>query len=916
MRFARLLSALPLRLRDLFRRSDVERDLDDEVRDHLESQLAANLAAGMTPEEARRAAFLSFGGVERIKDESRDVRGLSFVDALAHWRHAARSLGRARTFTIAAVLTLTLAVAAGSTVSSLVNAVLLRPLPYPESDRLVGLWHTAPGVGIPLLPQALGTYALYRSAHSFEAMGAYGDGQSPVTHGVSTPITERLPVAGVTASIFTTLRTRPLLGRLFTETDELPGTPKVVVISEHFWRTRLAASPSALGAHIKLDGIDRTIVGVLPASFGFPGSNIDVWAPFIVDPKGYLGFFGLRAIGRLRLGVSIETAQHELAQILARSPETFAEQKAGLPMRPMLAKTQLAPVVHTLRRDAIGGFDRILWLAAATVAVLILVALSNLSSLLLARIEVRQRELALRSVLGASAARIWWVFLCEVGLVIGGGSVVGLALGAGALALLPHTGATQLVDPRRTDASRIVLPRLDEIHPDAVLLSSALALMLLFIAAAAAIGAPRLTTQDAGRVLRDGGRSGTLGRASQRLRAAFVAIEVALSLVLLSGSAMLGRSLGHLLDVDPGFKADGAVTFWTSLRGTTYFDQQRVWQFYHDALDRMGQLAGVDDVGIVTKLPLENGPVLQLMTVEEEGPTSSPVGLPSALAATSAGYFRAIGIPFIAGRSFDEGAVRHGANEAVVGRAFAIHYWHDSTGQRALGRRFRPYSTAPWHTVVGVVGDVRDTALTAGTMEVVYVPYTLQEHTEDVFRVGHDMAFVLRTRRSAAALAPEVRRLIQALDPIVPVLELQSLDEHVAKAGRRMRFVLALLSAGAAMTLALGLVGLYGVIAYLVNLRKREIGIRIALGLTPSHAVGMIVREGEAVVLAGCAVGVLIFLAFARLLRSLTYDVGAVDLVSLALSVCVVIAIASLATWLPARSAARIDPAQALRNDL
>ena len=917
MHIERRLAGIVLWLRGIFRRSDVERDLDDEMRDHIESQRAANLAAGMPPEDASRAALLSFGGVERIKDESRDVRGLSVVDALGHWRYAARSLGKAPTFTVAAVLTVTMAVAAGSTVSSLINAVLLRPLPYPESNQLVGLWHTAPGIGIPLVPQAPGTYALYRSARSFQAIGAYGDGQSPVTHGELNPITERLPVAAVTASIFTTLRTRPLIGRLFTDADDrLPGEPTVVVVSERYWRTRLAASPSVLGMHIRVDGLDRQIVGVLPASFGFPGSNIDVWAPLNIDPGGYLGYFGVRAVGRLRPGVSVDAAQRELAQILARAPATFAEQKPGIPMQPMLARTELAPVVHTLRHDAIGGFERILWLGTATVAVLILVGLSNLSSLLLARIEVRQREFALRSVLGASTARIWWVFLNELGLVAVPGGVIGLAMAAGALALLPHTGATQFVDPRLTDSSRIVLPRLDEIRPDAVLVGSAVGLTVLFILVAAVVAVGRLTTRDTARVLRDGGRTGTIGRTSQRLRAAFVAMEVALSFVLLSGSATLGHSLRHLLEVDPGFEPHGAITFSTSLRGTTYFNQERVWQFYRDALDGVAHLPGVSEVGIVSKIPLENGPVLQLMTVEDAPPAAGFLALPSALAAASAGYFHAIGIPLVAGRTFDEGAVRRGTNEAVVGRAFALHYWHDSTGQRALGRRFRPHSSAPWHTVVGVVGDVRDTALTAAPMGVVYVPYVLQEHAEDIFRVRHDMAFVVRTRRSAGALAPDVRRVMQSLDRSVPVPELQSLDEHVAKAGRRIRFVLALLGAGAAMTLALGLVGLYGVIAYLVHLRKREIGIRIALGLAPSRAMGMIVRQGEAVVLAGCAVGVLMFVGFARLLRSLTYGVGGVDAVSLALSVSVVIAVASLATWLPARSAARIDPAEALRNDL
>jgi putative ABC transport system permease protein len=793
--------------------------------------------------------------------------------------------------------------------------VLLRPLPYPESERLVGLWHTAPGVGVPLLPQAPGTYVLYQNAKSFESIGAYFDGESPIGHGSAPPVIERLPVAGVTASIFPTLRTRPLADRLFTETDELPGTQRVVVISERYWRTRLAATPSVIGTHITVDGLDREIVGVLPSTFAFPGSNIEIWAPIIIKPNGYLGLFGPRAIGRLRPGVTLDAAQRELQQILLRAPDTFAEQKPGLPTGPMLARTRAAAVVHPLRDDAIGGFAHILWIAATTIGVLVLVALSNLASLILARVESRQREFAVRSVLGASARRVWWSFLNEVLILAGIGGAIGLALGAAVLVVLPRTGATQLVDPRLADASRIVIPRLDEIHPGATLILSAIGITLLFLLAGATIGAGRLTTRDPGRTLREGGRAGTAGRTPQRLRAMFVAIEVALSLVLLSGSAMLGRSLQRLLRVDPGFNPAGAVTFWTSLRGTTYFDDLAIERFYHDAINRVARLPGVDIVGIVSKLPLENGPVLQLVTVEDAPPGSGAVGLPVAEAAASTDYFRAMGIPLVAGRSFDDANVRRGANEAVVGRSFAIRYWGDSTGTRALGRRIRAQASAPWYTVVGVVGDVRDTALTAAPMEVIYLPTTLAEGTTDIFRVRHDMAFVLRTTRSAASLAAELRREIHAVDPSVPLLELQALSEEVSKSGRRLRFVLVLLGVGATMTLALGVVGLYGVIAYLVNLRSREIGIRIALGLTPSSATRMIVREGETVVAIGAVAGVIVFVAFARLLRSLTYGVSAVDGASLAIAIVIVIGVASLATWLPARRAARIDPAEALRNE-
>jgi predicted permease len=383
----------------------------------------------------------------------------------------------------------------------------------------------------------------------------------------------------------------------------------------------------------------------------------------------------------------------------------------------------------------------------------------------------------------------------------------------------------------------------------------------------------------------------------------------------LSGSAVLMHSLQRLARVDPGFEATGAITFWTSLRGTTYFNQQKVARFYREALDRVGKISGIDTVGIVAKLPLENGPVLQLVHVEDAQQTEGPVGLPSAVAAASAGYFRAIGIPLLAGRTFDENNIRRGANEAVIGRSLAIRYWHDSTGRRAVGRRVQPYASAPWHTIVGVVGDVRDTALTAGPTEVLYVPQALDEQRDDVFRVRNDMAFVVRSHRPLEVLGQEITRVIHGVDPTVPVLDLERLTARVSRAGRRMRFVLLLLGAGAAMTLALGVVGLYGVIAYLVSLRSREIGIRIALGLSPARATRLIARQGELVVAIGALLGAAIFIASARLLRSLTYGVPLVDALSLIAAIATVMVVASIATWLPARRAARIDPAETLRVD-
>lgn len=902
-------------LRSVLRRRAMERELDDELRDHIEHQTAANLAAGMPPDAAYRAALVAFGGVERIKDESRDVRGLSLIDAIGQARYTLRGLVRARTFTIACLTTIALAVAAGSGMWTLVDTVLLEPLPYPDSNRLVGLWHAAPGLDVPLLPQTAGTYTLYRtSARSLASIGAYIHGTSPVSCGDATALSERVPVAGLTASIFPTLGAHALIGRVFTDTDELPNTRKVVIVSEAFWRSELDASPQVLGQHIRLDGIDREIVGVMPASFRFPGSDIRVWAPIIVDPQGYLGLFGIQAVARLRPGVSVAAAQQELQQILMRAPETYPEQRPGLSTAAILERSRTTVVIHTLREDAIGGFAPILWLVAAVAGVLVLVALSNISSLVLARADARRREFAVRSVLGASWPRVACGAIAEVVLVTLSAGAVGCTLAAGLLALLPHTGATRLVDPRVTDASRIVLPRVDEIHPDLMLVLSAVALTAVFSLVGSIVALSRVTIDDPARVLREAGRTGSAGRASHRLRAAFVGVEIALSLMLLSGSAMLDHSLLRLLRVDPGFDSTNRIIFWTALRGTTYFEPPVVAQFYRQAVERIERVPGVVAVGIVSKPPLQNGPLLEFVTPED---VSSGGSLGSALAVAEAsdGYFDAMGIPILSGRTFDESNVRRGAEEAVVSRAFAVRYWHDSTGERALGRRLRTSLSAAWYTIVGVVGDVRDTALTAPASEVVYLPQDIGPKTDDIGRARHDMMFVVHTRGAGAQLTRSLEHEIHALDPSVPLTDLQPASALVTRAGRRLRFVMLLLAIGAMATLALGIVGIYGVVAFVVGMRSREIAIRIALGLTPWGATRDVLFHGMSIAAAGAVAGLGLFLFFARLLRSVAFQTGTVDALSLVCTTGLTLVIATVATWMPARRAAAIDPAEALRGE-
>jgi putative ABC transport system permease protein len=917
MRIERWLYALPLRLRTLVRPHIVEQDLDDELRDHLERQTAANRASGMPPDQARRAALIAFGGVERIKEESRDTRRSTYLDAATELRQSARSLLRARAFTAATVTTIALSVGAGCTMFTLIHAILLRPLPYPHSERLVSLWHTMPGIGMDLAPQAPGTFFSYRRAsQSFESIGAYAGGTATVNYDDPTLEPERVPAAGVSAAILPMLRVHPLMGRLLSDADEAVGAAAVAVVGEAFWRTRLNASPRVLGTRLQVDGAATEIVGVLPATFAFPASDVRIWMPIRVAPNAYLGSFGFRAIGRLRDGVSASAAQRELQSILMHVSETFPEVNPGMATAAALAKTRASVVIRDLRRDAIGGFERVLWLAAAIVGLLVVVALSNVASLALARAEARRREFAVRTTLGASAGRVWRSLMGEAAIVCATGGLLGSGLALAALGLVSRAGPTNFPDPRLSNGGVTVLPRLDEVHAGAPLVVSAVAIAVCFCMLIAIIGAWRVASADPSRVLRESSRSGTASTSSQRVRAAFVVIEVALSLVLLSGSAVLGRSMLRLLHVDGGFNPANVTTFWTSPRRARYKDAEDVARFYRDAAAAIARIPEVVSVGVVSKPPLESSQTRRIVWVEGSATPAGALPPDYPIAEASNGYFAALGIPLVAGRLFDEVAIRRGDNEALVSRSFVIRNWADSTGLRGLGHRFRHGgNVGPWYTIVGVVGDVRDTSLAAPAGAAMYVPEEPGLDPLTRARTARDMAFVVRTRGPVAGLTDALRHELRGVDPNVPLADITAMTATVARANSRMTTALYLLAAGALVTLALGAVGLYGVIAYVVSLRTREIGIRIALGLTPAHAARMILQQGEKIVAIGAVVGALLFLAFAKLLSSLAFEVSVVDTTAMAMATAVVVLIGTFATWLPARRAARVDPAEALKSD-
>jgi putative ABC transport system permease protein len=887
-----------------WRRRRPTADFADEIASHVQLEADQLRREGMPAVDAHYAARRAFGNTTAWTERFHESRRLFAFTSLAV---ASRSLARARGFSIATISTIALSIGAGCAVFGVVNAVLLRPLPYPESDRLVGLWHTMPGLGVKIAKQAPGTYAAYRDgAMSFETMGLYVSLAATLTYRVPDLPPERARAGWMTASAFAVLGAKPMIGRLFADSDAVKGATPVALISEVLWKTRFGGRKSVTGEIIDVDGTPRQVIGVMPASFGFPEARTPIWMPLDVSNPTYVGNFGYDGIGRLRPHVTIAAAQQELQRLLARLPERFPEQRPGVSTALLLRQTQAIAVLHRMRDDVVAGVDRVLWLIAATVALVVIVACGNVASLLLVRGQSRQREFAVRLALGASSWALWQSVMAESVLIAAIGGVIGVGLAATTLQLLVHAGS-------------LGLPRLNEVHLDMSVTLIAIALAILFALVSTAIGAMRVRSGYAMRTLRSGGRTGTAERATHRLRATFVAVEVALSLVLLASSGILARSILKLRDVQPGFDSSNVFTFWTFLPVAAYKQAADAAQFYRQAIERIQRMPGVIAVGTTAKLPLEiEGFPYQVLIWADDGSSASDV-LPPIFQSTSAssGYFNAMRIPFIAGRSFDDATVRLGANEAIVSRGFVEHFWHDTTGRSGVGKRLRPTSDGAWFTIVGVVADVRDSTLTEPPISEVYFPEepSLQPVAGAANTTARDMAFVVRTRGPAPGLPSLLKQELHSLDPDLPFHRPATMDQVVTDARSQMTFALTVLAFGAATTLLLGVIGLYGVIAYVVSLRSREISIRIALGLAPNRAARMILRQGETIIAIGAVGGLVAFLEFAKLLRSLSFEVSTIDGTVLAGSVGVVLVISTLATWIPARRASHVDAAEALKAD-
>ena len=813
-------------------------------------------------------------------------------------RHALRSLQRTPVFAVAAILTLVLGVGSVTATFAIVNAVLLEPLPYGHANRLVSI-----GLGLRTVeqrhieqPPAV-FYTYKRFARTIDDIGFYRTGNANIWMDNGGDAPERVTATWVTAAMIPLLQVRPILGRSFTEDEDRPNGRPAVILGESLWRTRFHAAPDVIGKKLYVNSLLREIVGVMPERFAFPAADTRLWLPTRLDPNMITaGDFAYSGVARLAPGATPDAVQRELAGVLPRVAERFPRLESGTATSEWLDQVHPTPVVRSLRDAVTSGIARTLWMLAAAGGLVLLVAWANVANLMLIRADGRQLELAVREALGASRLRIVTHFLGE--------SLV-LTTMAGALALLVAWGAVHaLVAFGPAD-----VPRLTEVSVGLTTVAFVAVVSIVGAIVCGALPAYRIRRATMSISLRDGGRSDTAGKTRQRLRATIAALQIAVALVVSTGSALLLRTFHRLYQERPGFDVTNVMTIWTQLPFARYGDSSSV-RFYDRLSDAVANLPNVRAAGLTSRLPLGTGETRQQsFRVEGEGST---ISLPAVV--TDDGYFATMKIPLLAGRTFQRlGVQRHG--DVIISQRAAVILWNDPTGRAALGKRLALAPTGPSYTVVGVVGDVRDQDLATAPAAIVYTPQVAPMDSRVEPGARHTMALVIKTSGPPSAVVNDVRRIVRGLDPTVPIFNVEAMSDVVRASTARLSLTLLLMTAAAAITLVLGTIGLYGVMAYMVALRTREFGVRVALGADPEKLARAVAMHGLTMVAGGVAAGFVLYAIAAPFLRTLLYGVTPSDPATLSAATLMLVATASLASWIPARRAARVDPAEALRAE-
>jgi putative ABC transport system permease protein len=793
-------------------------------------------------------------------------------------RFGLRTLRRAKAFTVAAVLTIALGVGANATLFSVIHSVMLRPLPFRDSDRLVRVFDTNLSRGWPRFSASCPNVLDWqREARSFDALSASRARSFNLT-GTGEP--ERIGGSASTASIFTVLSARPALGRAFTAADEQPGAPAIAVITDGLWKRRFASDPAIVGKALILNDAPTTVVGVMPAEFNWL-TGVDIYTPLDLTADQNRDNHTLSVFGRLRNGVSIDQARAEMETIANRLEAEYPDANKGWNVR--LDSFYDWIVDPELRRA--------LWILLGAVGMLLLVACANVASLLLARAADRKREIAVRLALGAARLRIVRQILIETGLVCLAGACCGLLLGYWGIELV------RTLDPG-------TIARLNEASINLETVGCTLVLCVAATLFSGLVPALQLSRREAGESLTESGRSGASHAGRRSLRRPLVAGQIALSLVLLAGAGLLLRSFWQLASIDSGFDGRNLLAVQLNLPNARYKTNPDFQRFFESFLERMGHVPGVQAAAASNVLPFEGGGTANEVTIE--GRPAEPDG---ALASSdwrtvTPGFFRMLGVPLRSGRDFTRADTNEGAPQVViVSETTAKRYW---PGVDPIGRRLRPGRTQNWQTVVGVAADVHHLSLDADPNPMVYYPYQ---------GGWNPMSVGVRYEGDASAITSAIRDVAHAIDPKLPLGTVRRVDELVAGSLGERRFNASLLAVFAGIALFLAAVGLYGTMSFAVGRRTREIGVRMALGARPADVLRMVLGEGLRLAAVGLCGGLVAAAALTWTMRGLLFGVTTADPLTFAGITLLLLAVALLATWVPARRAARVDPMRAIRCD-
>ncbi len=810
-------------------------------------------------------------------------------DLMRDVRYAARRLTRTPVFTLATLLMLALGIGANTAIFSVVNTVLLEPLPYPEPDRLVGLWQTAPGVNIDSLNASIADYITYREESKTLADVAIWDRNAYTVTGIAEP--ERVDAIMATHRLLPMLGVQPILGRAFTERDDQEGSPPVVMLGYGYWQRRFGGDPAAVGRRLTLDGTPLEIIGVLPQGFWHMDARHDLVVPVRIDrAKVHLAGYSFRAIGRLRPGVTLDALNADVARMIRVAFGRFPPPQ-GMSLK-MLEDARLGPNARPLIDDLVGDFGKTLWVLMATIGIVLLIACANVANLMLVRTEGRAQELAVRAAIGAGRGRLAREMLTESLLfaVLGGAAGLGLA-----------TGAIKLV----LSLSPARLPRFDLIAIDG---TSVLFTLVLSVVAGLAFGA--IPVLKRGRIrlaeaLRSGGRNASAGRDRNITRNTLTIIQVALALVLLIGSGLMIRTFQSMRRVQPGFSEPGTLqTLRIAIPDAAAAGDAKLLILQQTLIDRLTGLPGTLGVGMINGLPMTGFMSQDPIFASDHAYTASAIPPLRRFIRTAPGTFRVLGTPLAAGREFDWTDLQQNRQVILISENFAREYWGSAAA--AIGKRIRENPGHDWSEVIGVVTDIRHDGAERPAPSTVYWPQ----------RGNRSMTFMLRGPRAGTdSYATEIRRTVAAVSGNLPVTGMQTMQEVYDKSMARTAFTLTLLALSGGMALLLAAIGIYAVIAYTVAQRTREMGIRLALGAQEESLKLMFVRSGLLCGGIGAAVGLVAAAPLSQLMSALLFEVKPIDPLTYAVVVVGLLAAAALASYLPARRITRIHPTEALRSE-